>query len=260
MDMETKNMKLSLEPNPQGFLRLLVSLVFVSLFIFLGTRTYREFREAKSLFPQSVVQVSAEGKIKAKPDIGQVSLAIQREAKTVAEAQKNATDAANKVFDFIKSKGVEEKDIVTDYSIYPQYDYIEKRGQVLRGYQVRQSLTVKFRNLDVIGDVLGGVTERGVNEIGNLNFTTEDPEKLRTAARAKAIDAAKQKAVLLEKELGVRFGRIVSFNESSGGVPPIYYSKTDRIGLGAAAESAAPPIPTGENEITVSVTLVYEIR
>jgi len=258
MDMETKDVNLTFQPNPRGLIKVLACLLVAALVIFLGARTYRELREARVLAPQNVVQITGEGKVKAKPDIGQVTLTIQREAKSVAVAQKDATDAANKVFDFLKSKGIEDKDITTDYSIYPRYDYIEKRGQVLRGYQVRQGLTIKFRNLDVVGDVLTGVADRGVNEVGNLSFTTEDPEKLRDEARAKAINAAKEKARELEKELGVKFGSIVSFTESSDGTPPIYF-KTAGVGLGGAMEAAATPIPTGENEFTVTVTLVYEI-
>lgn len=261
MEHESKDVRLSISPNPQGPFRVLAVLVLAALFLFLGASTWREIREVKTLAPQNVITVSGKGSIFAKPDIGNVSVSIVREKKTVAEAQREATDSANKVFDFLKSKGVEEKDIkTTNYSIYPKYNYTQDRGQVLLGYEVRQTFDVKIRKLEMVGDIIAGTTQAGANEVGGLTFTIDDPDELKAQAREDAIKDAKAKARELSKDLGVRLGRLVNFSESDGSIPPPIFYKTEAFGRGGDVAVAAPPVPTGQNEIISNVTLIYEIR
>jgi len=260
MENEDKNIKVSFTPNPQGAMRVLAFLVLASLFIFLGARTWREVREARSFAPQNVITISGKGSIFATPDIGQVVISVVREQKTASDAQREATTAANKVIEFVESKGVKKEDIKTDYSIYPKYNYTQDRGQVLTGYEVRQSITVKIRDLDSISGILSGVVERGANEVGNLSFTIDNPDALKAEARVKAIKDAKEKAEALSKELGVRLGRIINFNESEGGIPPPIFYEARSLGIGGAAPAPSPVINPGENEIISNVSVTYEIR
>jgi len=257
MENEDKNMKVSFTPNPQGALRVLAFLVLASLFVFLGARAYREMREARSFPPQNVITISGKGSIFATPDIGQVVITVAREQKTASDAQREATAAANKVVEFVVSKGVKKEDIKTNYSINPKYNYTKDRGQVLTGYEVRQSITLKIRDLDSISGILSGVVERGANEVGNLSFTIDNPDALKAEARVKAIKDAKEKADALSKDLGVRLGRIVNFNESGGEVPMPMYEK---FGFGGAAPAADPIIMPGQNEIVSNISITYEIR
>ena len=261
MDYDDKNMKVSLTPNPQGALRGLAFLVLAALFIFLGVRSWREVREGGSVMPQNTITISGKGSVFAKPDIGQVSLSIVHERPTVAEAQKESTDAANKVVAFLKSKGVEDKDIkTTDYSIYPQYNYTQDRGQIFRGYEVRQSVGVKIRKLDSVSDILAGAASAGANQVSNLTFTIDDPDQIKGQARSEAIVDAKTKAQELARELGVKLGRVINFTESEGGgYPPMMYdSYGGKGGVGAAAPT--PTINPGENEVVSNVVVTYEIR
>jgi uncharacterized protein YggE len=79
-------------------------------------------------------------------------------------------------------------------------------------------------------------------------------------ARQKAIDNAKEKANVLAKQLGVKLMRIVSFSE--GGYYPVanlsYAAKDMASEMGGAAPT--PNIQTGENKVTVNVSIVYEIE
>ncbi len=258
MENEDKNVKVSFTPNPQGALRIFVFLVLAALFIFLGARAYREVREARLFPPQNVITISGKGSIFATPDIGQVVITVAREQKAASDAQREATVAANKVVEFVISKGVKKEDIKTNYSINPKYNYTKDRGQVLTGYEVRQSITLKIRDLDSISGILSGVVERGANEVGNLSFTIDNPDALKAEARVKAIKDAKEKAEALSKDLGVRLGRIINFNEFGGEVPMPMYEK---FGFGGDAAPAADPIiMPGQNEIVSNVSITYEIQ
>jgi hypothetical protein len=208
------------------------------------------------------LMVSGTGKILAKPDIAITDLAINVEAPTAASAQTEANKKSQAVVDFLKGRGIEEEDIRTSsYNIYPQYDYTDGRS-IIRGYQVTQSLTVKIREMDKANTVLDGVVDAGVNQVGGLNFTIDDPEQLKADARAKAIADANEKAKELEDQLGVNLGKIVSFSEMQDGYYPVAYMKSDMMaaGRGGGSEAAPMALPAGENEIVVTVNITYQIQ
>ena len=236
-----------------------IILLLLVLIVFIGAKAKNEIRnETKIIESQRTITVSADGKVFAKPDIGQISLSVTHEAKTVSEAQKKSTEAINKIMTFLKSAGIEDKDIkTTNYNIYPKYDYY-KGKQVFIGYEVSQSLQIKIRNLEKSGNIIAGATDNGANIAGGLNFTIDDPDALKAEAQKQAIEKARTKVKDLVFKLGVRLGELINFSEN-GYIPPIYYAKSAEA-LGIGGGSVSPEIPTGENEITSFVSLTYEIR
>lgn len=98
----------------------------------------------------------------------------------------------------------------------------------------------------------------GANQVGGINFVIDDEDAVKEEARKQAIEKAKEKADQIAKDLGVSFGRLVSFYESSGDFP-IYRSYMAE-GVGGGEPAPAPEIPSGENKVTVTVNLTYEIK
>ena len=209
----------------------------------------------------NTISVSGHGEASATPDIATFSFSVVSDKSTVAAAQADATAKQNAVDSYLKSAGINDKDIQTSgYSVYPQYDY-NNGTQTFRAYEVRQTTTVKVRDITKAGDVLAGVVGKGVTEVNGPSMTFDDPTKVQADARQKAIDDAKQKADVLAKQLGVSIVRVVSFSESGGGTPgPIPYAvKAQAYGMGGAADSSAN-ISAGENKVTDDVSVTYEIR
>ena len=217
--------------------------------------------EQKDFAPMTI-SVEGTGKASAVPDIAAVSFGVQTGRQTTAQqAMKTLTAKMTDVVAAVKAQGIEEKDITTNsLSLQPEYDWSEGR-QISRGFQATQTLYVKVRDLDKIGDLLAAVTGEGVNQIGGVEFTMDEPEVLQAAAREKAIIKAEAKAKLLADQLGKSIKRLKGFSEGGGYIPPTPYAKAnialDRAG-GAVMESV--PIPAGEQEISVSVSLIYELQ
>ena len=233
--------------------------VGVLLIIFMGVKSWESWQELRlPRFDRPTITVTGEGKVFAKPDLGEISLAVNSEARTVEEAQKDATAVANRIVAVLKEKGVEEKDIQTvNYSIGPVYDYPDGTRR-LRAWQVNQNLKVKIRELAKTGEILAVASQAGANQIGGLSFTTDDPTKLQAEAREKAIEDAKAKAEELAAKLGIKLGKIIGFNEF-GGVPPMpFFGVASEKGMGG--DFPAPQIPVGENEIRVNVNVTYQIK
>ncbi len=226
--------------------------------IFVVVNTLRTLSTATTA---NTVSFSGEGKVLAKPDVAVVDFSIVTEAATSKAAQDVNSEKSNNVTDFLKKQKIEDKDIKTiSYNIYPQYEY--PRGGVprIRGYQVSQTIEVKVRDLGSVSSVLDGVVMAGANQVGNLNFKIDNPEKLKEQAREQAINDAKDKANALKSQLGIKLDRIINFSEGVSGYPVPMYEMLKSSGGGVGGGGVVPSVPSGENEITVDVTITYQIK
>lgn len=212
------------------------------------------------------ITVQGDGQATLPPDVARISFTADNTSATVAEAQEATTKQANAALDFVKEQGVEDKDIKTlSYNISPQYSYPNPcpygaycpdfRTPRITGYQVSQMVQVTMRDLTKVGDMLGGLGELEVQNVNGPAFSLDDSTAGYSAARADAINKAKEQAKLLAGQLGVRLGKIVNFSEFSGGYPVYGFG----IGGDLKAESATN-VPAGENTYNASVSITYEIR
>lgn len=214
---------------------------------------------------QDRFSVVGSGTVYAKADIANIEVGLRTGTKkTAAEATKDSTTKMNDIITAIKGLGVEDKDIKTSgYSLSPVYNWTNDRGQELSGYEVSQNLSLKIRDLEKIGDVIAKTTEKGANQIGNINFTIDDEYELKNQARELAIEKAKEKAMMIAEQSGMKLGEIKSVYESSEQATPVYYSnaKLSMDSAGGAAQSmVSPEIQSGQNEIKIEITLVYEVK
>jgi hypothetical protein len=240
--------------------RVLWNLLLVAGIVYLGVTAMNAVKQNSYIgrpdAARDTIAISAEGKVTALPDIATISVGVQTENKAVSAAQKENSTKMNAIIEKVKSFGVASEDIKTsNYSIYPQYDYVNGR-QIERGYMVTQNIDVKVRNLDKIGDILAAVGDLGANQVGGVSFTIDEPEDLRQQARLKALEAAKKKAQALADAAGVKLGKVVGFSENEGYVPsPMYYAKDAAMGMGGGT----PSIQSGSQDVIVNVTVLYEI-
>lgn len=197
--------------------------------------------------------VNASGSVYAVPDQATVQLGVSSQASTAADALKQNSADTTAVIEAIKKLGVDAKDISTsNFNVYPTYD---TSGTRINGYQVNNSVTVVIRDIAASGTLLDQVVTAGANNISGLNFGIADASQYQADARTKAIEAARAKAEAMAQAAGVTLGDIVSINESVNYQPEMPYAR------GMVADAAmAVPVETGQQEVSVSVTLVYEIR
>ncbi len=213
--------------------------------------------------PKDQFSVTATGRVFAKPDIANLTIGFKTEVKkTAAEAVKENSEKMNEIIKELKALNIESKDIkTTSYSLNPVYDWTERAGRRLKGYQAYQNVTIKIRDLEKIGDAIARTTEKGANQIGNITFTIDDKDELKAQARNQAIIKAKEKAKEIARVAGMKLGKIVNVYENQANYPsPIRYAKGMDLGAGGVEEIEAPQIETGENEVRVEITVVYEVK
>ncbi len=256
---------------------------------------------SKSIEPSSFrsFTVTGEGKVVVVPDVAQFTFSVISEGgNDVTALQEQNTEKSNKITDFLKKNGIDEKDIKTiNYSVEPRQEYyscppVYYRGEVsavegtsvsgvavpdgpqstsipsprpcpppkIVGYTIRRTDQVKIRDFKKIGDILAGVVSSGANEVSQLYFTVDDPTKVQNDAREEAITKAREKAKMIARAGGFRLGRLLNINEG-GYYPPIPFYGKEAAGIGGAGDAyIAPNIQPGSEDVTVNVTMVFEIK
>ena len=254
------------------YVRVAFAAVFVALTLFL---VFETINVAGNLGrpgnpATDTITVSGDGQAALPPDVAKISFTVQNTGATVADAQAATTKQANAALAFVKGQGVADKDVTTtSYNITPQYSYqnICVSGAAcppyvgspkITGYEVSETIQVTMHDLTAVGALLGGLGKLSVQDISGPDFALNDSSAGYDAARADAINKAKDQANLLAKQLGIKLGKIVNFSESTGNAPyPVYATGAD---VQSMKSVATPTVPAGENTYNASVSITYEIR
>jgi hypothetical protein len=212
------------------------------------------------------INVSSEAEVAATPDVAKFTFSIVTEGgKDVAEVQKENASKSNAVVDSLIALGIEKEDIKTAYSVDPRYQYFQCKDdgecppRETVGYTATQTVTVKSRNFEKVGEVLNAAVESGANEISQLSYSIEDPTEVQNQAREIAIEKAKEKAESLAKAGDFKLGKLVAISDSEYGTNErMEYSMMDSA-VSTKAEGFVPTQP-GTQDVKVSVTLTYRIK
>ena len=207
------------------------------------------------------IHVSGAGTASAKPDIAVLSLGVEGQARTVAEANAIAADAIAAVLAVLRGSGVADDDMKTQhFSIQPEYSFDRDTGvRTLTGYRVTNSLVVTLRDLDAVGSIIDGAAAAGgdATRINSIGFQVEDGVALEEEARTLALADAVAKADLFAEATGVSRGKLVFITETSRP----QFARTEVV-MDIAAVAAAPApteILAGEFDVRVDVRAVFAI-
>lgn len=232
--------------------------------VYLGTLIRNNMRQydfiGKSDRSERTVTVVGMGKVNGKNDIAVTTIGYSNTDKDVAKAQADNKKVMDQIFAELKKMNIDAKDLQSDYSIYPDYNYTADGGQQLRGYKVSNSLVVKIRDLSKISDVLSLAGKYGANEVNGLNFTIDEPENLKSQARDKALLDAKIKAEHLANVLGLRLGSVITYNEYDAGNVDLYspMQKTFNA-MGADMAGGPAAVSQGSRDVMMNVNVTYEL-
>ncbi|MEV4426145.1 SIMPL domain-containing protein [Streptomyces sp. NPDC049602] len=204
----------------------------------------------------ATVTVTGNGRASAAPDLAILSIGVEATRPTAKQAMAGQTTAAEALLDVLHKQGIEDRDIRTDnLSLAPVYTQSTNGDSKVTGYQAGQSFSVKVRDIDRTGQVIGAVNDATGNagRINGVVFDVADPSGLRAKAREAAYRDAYDKASQHARLSGHRLGRLVSLSEG----------ESVRPGPGAApgvpADEPSVPLAPGEIEEQVTVSAVYEL-
>jgi uncharacterized protein YggE len=252
------------------------ALFLVVLTVCAVTLLVMQLAKPTSGYEGRTITVTATGDAYQTPDIAEFTYTVRKEGKDVATTQAEATEQSNTTIDSLKALGVASADIQTQtISATPRYEWQTKAvacpvgsycplegKNVLVGYESLITTSVRVRDFDLAGKILAALGEANVSDIQGPNFTTEDPDKAQSEARDEALARAREKAKSMSRAMGVRLGKVVSFNEGGGYAPA--YGRTEEMSVSydavAVKSAPVPDIQVGQDKVSVTVNVTYRIN
>jgi uncharacterized protein YggE len=206
-----------------------------------------------------VIELDMFESVTVAPDMATIGAGVTTEAATAVEALRLNSVEMQKVIDRIKALGVAEKDIqTTGINLNARYDYDrEGQRQIFRGYQVSNRVSINLRKIEDTGRVLDALVAAGANDLNGPNFSVENDEAAKDAARKRAIEKATARANAYAAMLGYDGAKVLAISESVSGSGPV--PEAAMLRMSADKVAAAPPVQPGMVATGVSISIKYEL-
>jgi len=190
------------------------------------------------------------------PDVAEIGAGVVTQAADASTAMAENARRMTAVIAALKSAGVAERDIRTSsLNLSPQYRYDNDKPPVLTGYQANNRVSVRFRDMARVGRIVDALVAQGANQIDGPNLMVDQPDAALDEARNRAVAKAKARATLYANAAGLHVKRIVSISEGQAGVMPPPMPMMLR-----KQELASTPIAAGEQQLTVTLTVTFELE
>ncbi|KQT83393.1 SIMPL domain-containing protein [Aurantimonas sp. Leaf443] len=209
------------------------------------------------------IDVTGTGEASGTPDLALASFTVLSVEETARAALDRTNETMARVSTAMKEFGIEARDLQTsDFAVSPQYRYDNddtppQNPPAIVGYEVRNTLSVRVRDLAKLGEILDKAVTLGVNQGGSLTFAFDDPAALREAARRDAVADARATAAVLAEAAGVTLGAVRHIEVGTDEMPPMpMLQSMKRMD---AAPAPAVPVETGESTVRATVRMEFDI-
>jgi uncharacterized protein YggE len=206
-----------------------------------------------------MISVTGEASISVPPDLAEVDGGVTTQAKTAREASDANNKAMAAVLAALKGAGVAEADIRTSrLSLSPQIAPTRSGNDAppaIVGYRASDRVTIRVHDMTKVANTVDTLLAAGANDIGGVNFMVSNASKWLDEARPKAIADARRKAEIYAKAAGVSIGAPLSISEEATGGPI-----PRQVFKGGMAAAAPTPIAAGDETLTITISVSYEIK
>ena len=217
----------------------------------LGTALKAETRTDRQIL------VSGEGRVEVAPDLAVITLGVSKEAEEAGEAMALVSEDMFAVVQELRAVGIADKDLQTQQiSLQPVWSnggsYNSSGERRITGFLAANTVNLRVRDLDQLGEVLDRVLRAGANQFQGLRFDVADHALLQDQMRASAVADARHKAEQLAAAAGVTLGPVRTITDQDhGGGRPMMAMEMSRSG--------AMPIEAGELSFSHNVQVVFDL-
>jgi uncharacterized protein YggE len=220
-----------------------------------------------SLNTQSVVSVYGTGTVMAQPDMVQMFISLAETAPTTMQAQAEVNNKVKEALQILKEAEIEDKNISTaSLRFSPDYDW--GLGRTLLGQRAEQTISFTIHNIKDDSERISRLIDRLIKingiELQQLNFSVRDSTALFVRSRELAYQKAHDKAAQYAELSGLKIIKALTISEESS--PQIFSSNVMRnqsnvyMDTRAAGDSSSSVVPSGELEITTTITATFLVR
>jgi uncharacterized protein YggE len=202
----------------------------------------------------ATITVTGNGQVEGTPDTATFNVGVDTTAQSAVDAlERNNTQVAA-LEASLEQNGVLAKNMQTSW--FNLSANTDSNG-VVTGFSADDELSVTMTNLADLGEALDAAvhaTGNGVT-LDGISFSIANQSSLLAAARAEAMQQASTEASQLATGGGLAVGPIVKVTDQENAGQQIFYP-----GYMASAQSAASvPVQPGQQQISVQVTVVYQL-
>lgn len=169
------------------------------------------------------ITIAGEGIVAARPDLATVSVGIVTQARNAQDALAQNSKLTAELIAATRQAGIAQRDLETQrISLHPQYAQPpqgSREAPRISGYEARNTLQVRVRDLDKLGALLDRLVTSGANQIGGIALSVAEPRPLLDQARAAAVKDALRKAELFADAAGLSVVRLLALEEAGAEVP-----------------------------------------
>jgi uncharacterized protein YggE len=204
---------------------------------------------------ERTISTTGVGTVEAVPDMATISMGVTHESVEAAAAMAATSEGVGAILARLVDAGVDSRDIQTsNISLQPVWSRRTNDANTpprITGFVASNTLTIRVRDLAILGGVLDAVVRDGANMFNGLSFGLQDPEPVMAEARALAVRNAMEKAKEIADAAGIGLGAVQSLSEQGGMRPQMMDM--------AAARMADVPVAAGEVGISAQVSAVFAI-
>lgn len=219
--------------------------------------------------PPPLISTNGSAEVRVVPDLADLYFEVEVRSDDLSIARKQQSDRATKLLAALRAAGVAEAELQSSQvSITP--DYMERRQETdkVRFYRVSQSICCTLHDVKKVPDITAAAVAAGATGVRDASLRTSQLRKYRDEARAKAVQAAKEKAVALATELGVKVGKPYTITEGtayawSSGQNILSNSSTFQTtggGGGQSGDDTKPTFAPGTISINASIAVSFVLE
>ena len=203
----------------------------------------------------ATITVTGNGEVEGTPDTATFNIGVSTTAHTAVEALEGNNTQVATLEQSLEQSGVQLKDMQTSWLNLSANT--NSRGKV-KNFTADDELTVTMNNLSNLGAALDAAvtaTGNGVT-LDGISFSISNQSALLGAARAQAMQAANTEATQVAAGGGLTLGPIVSITDQENAGQYVYYNVNAAVPV---ATGTAVPVQPGQQQISVQVTVVYQL-
>lgn len=206
---------------------------------------------------ERMIVVSGEATVRRVPDLAVVSLSVSVRDRQTAPARNEANRRASAILARLREIGVPEADVqAPSLTVHPTYDH-SRGGSKITGYQASRPMTIRVRDIDLLGTILDGLVDDGATQVHGTSMELADPEAASREALASAVGVARSRAEALAAAAGLTLGAPRRIEEDADGSSAPFRGSVAMFT--AAAESMPTEVAEGEIEISARVRAWFEV-
>jgi len=160
------------------------------------------------------ITVKGTGKVVAKPDLTIISFTLVQQTMEYEKTMELATNEIELLRKALISIGYDRKSLkTTDFNVSTEYTSINEGNgryrQEFKGYRCSHRLILEFDfDMKRLSETLSVISKSGTKPVFGISFSVKDKNAVSEELIRKAVEDAREKAIILSEAAGVSLGAV----------------------------------------------------